>query len=242
MRPRRDDACHPPARLAPLLTQAGIETHALDLPGNGRDGTKAEDVSLALYVAHVCERVAAIDSPVALVAHSGGGLVASQVAEAMPERIAGIVYVAGMMLPSGVAFAELTAPLIREDPRAAGIGPHLVWDRDRLTSRVPEAAALHYFFHDCPAAFARSAAQRLVPHPERGRAVRPSLTPERFGRIRRFYVEALHDRSVVLAAQRRMQEMVPGATVASLPTGHAPQLAAPDKLAACLIPWLREAA
>jgi hypothetical protein len=39
-----------------------------------------------------------------------------------------------------------------------------------------------------------------------------------------------------------MQALVPGAAVASLPTGHAPQLAAPDKLAACLIPWLREAA
>jgi pimeloyl-ACP methyl ester carboxylesterase len=229
-------------RLTPLLAEAGIETRALDLPGNGCDETKAADVSLALYVAHVCGRVAGIDGRVVLVAHSGGGLVASQVAEATPERIAGIVYVAGMMLPSGVAFAELTAPLIRDDPRAAGIGPHLVWAADRLTSRVPEDAALHYFFRDCSADFARSAARRLVPHPERGRAVRPSLTPERFGRIPRLYVEALHDRSVVLAAQRRMQELVPGAAVVSLPTGHTPHLAAPDKLATCLIPWLREAA
>jgi pimeloyl-ACP methyl ester carboxylesterase len=229
-------------RLTPLLTEAGIESRALDLPGNGRDETKASDVSLALYVAHVCQRIDGIDGRVVLVAHSGGGLVASQVAEAVPERIAGIVYVAGMMLPSGVAFADLTAELIRDDPRAAGIGPHLVWAPDRLTSRVPEGAALHFFFHDCPAVFARAAARRLVPHPEGGRAVRPSLTPERFGRIPRLYVETLHDRSVVLAAQRRMQALVPGAAVASLPTGHAPQLAAPDKLAACLIPWLREAA
>jgi hypothetical protein len=57
--------------------------------------------------------------------------------------------------------------------------------------------------------------------------------------VPRFYVEALADRSIVLNVQRRMQSLLPGATVASLPTGHAPQLAAPKALAGCLVPWLR---
>jgi hypothetical protein len=35
-----------------------------------------------------------------------------------------------------------------------------------------------------------------------------------------------------------MQAMVPGAAVVSLDSGHAPQLAMPEKLAACVIPWL----
>jgi pimeloyl-ACP methyl ester carboxylesterase len=55
---------------------------------------------------------------------------------------------------------------------------------------------------------------------------------------RDLYVEARADRSVVLAAQRRMQAMVPGARVVSLPTGHVPQLTAPKLLADHLIPWL----
>ena len=50
--------------------------------------------------------------------------------------------------------------------------------------------------------------------------------------------QATDDRSVVLLAQRRMQELVPGAIVKSLPTGHAPQLSNPPLLAEALIPFL----
>jgi pimeloyl-ACP methyl ester carboxylesterase len=41
------------------------------------------------------------------VGHSGGGLTASQVAELVPERVAALVYLVGMMLPSGMTFADL---------------------------------------------------------------------------------------------------------------------------------------
>ncbi len=226
-------------RLIPLLTKAGLKAYALDLPGNGSDPIDPASVSLDLYVDAVLRRVDTIDGPVSIVAHSGAGIVASQVAETCPERVARLVYVAGMMLPDGVSFAELVAPIVANDPSAAGIGPHLVWSEDRLTSRVPIDAAKRIFFHDCPGDLSDAAARQLTPQPERGRAIRPRLSRERFGSIPRFYVEAQADRSVVPAVQRRMQALVPGATVAALPTGHAPQLAAAQMLADCLIPWLR---
>ncbi|WVM91593.1 hypothetical protein ULG90_16525 [Halopseudomonas pachastrellae] len=49
-------------------------------------------------------------------------------------------------------------------------------------------------------------------------------TAERFGRLPRLYLEATEDRSVVLAVQRKMQALVPGAQVVSLPCGHVPQV------------------
>jgi pimeloyl-ACP methyl ester carboxylesterase len=229
-------------RLLPLLAEAGLDAHALDLPGNGSDDVAPADVSLDLYVAAVAQRIEALGGRVSLVAHSGGGIVASQVAEACPEWIACVVYVAGMMLPDGMAFADVVSSVIAEEPAASGIGPHLAWSADGLTSAVPPAAARHFFFHDCAADLADAAARRLTPQPERGRAIRPRLTPERFGRVPRFYVEARNDRSVVPTLQRRMQALVPGAVVTALDTGHAPQLAAPKKLAECMIPWLRPAA
>jgi pimeloyl-ACP methyl ester carboxylesterase len=227
--------------LLPLLADAGIDAHAIDLPGNGSDGVDPAYVSLDLYVDAVLRWIETRPGPVSIVAHSGSGIVASQAAEACPERINGVVYVAGMMLPDGMSFAELVASLRDTHPAAAGIGPHLVWSADRLTSRVPPDAATRFFFHDCPPDLADAAARRLTPQPERGRAIRPRLSSGRFGRVRRFYVEAQADRSVIPAAQRRMQELLPGATAMALPTGHAPQLAAPRKLASCLIPWLHEA-
>jgi pimeloyl-ACP methyl ester carboxylesterase len=229
-------------RLMPFLSEAGLHVRAFDLPGNGSDDTDPADVSLDLYVGAVIRRIAEIDGSVSIVAHSGAGVVASQVAEACPERVDRLVYVAGMMLPDGVSFAEIVATVLADEPNAGGIGPHLVWSDDRLTSRVPAEAARRIFFHDCPADLAEAAARRLTPQPERGRAVRPRLSAERFGRVPRFYLEARADRSVVPAVQRRMQALVPGAKVAALPTGHAPHLAAPKELADRLIPWLLEAA
>ena len=143
-----------------------------------------------------------------------------------------------MMLPDGMSYAELIAPLVATHPEAAGIAPHLVWSEDRLTSQVPEAAAKHFFYHDCPPDVAEWAAGKFRPQPQRGRDIRPRLSRERFGCVPRLYIEAEHDRSVLLPAQRRMQALVPGAEVRTLPTGHAPHVSAPRALAACVVPWL----
>jgi pimeloyl-ACP methyl ester carboxylesterase len=229
-------------RLRPLLANsAGIKSVAVDLPGNGNDDIKPADVSLEGYVEHVGSILERLGRPASLIAHSGGGITASAVAERFPERVARIVYIAGMMLPSGMAFSDLVAGLKAEHPEATGIAPHLTWSHDRLTSRVPLQAALAYFFHDCSAADGAMAAQRLTAQPERGRAVRVRLSPDRFGRVPRLYVEAEADRAVIPACQRRMQELVPGAEVVTLPTGHAPHLVAPRLLADILIPFLTAA-
>jgi pimeloyl-ACP methyl ester carboxylesterase len=225
-------------RFAPFLRAAGLDSIALDLPGNGVDRTPAGEVSLDLYVSHVQRILEALDGPANLVAHSGGGLVASAVAEAAPERVSRLVYVAGMMLPDRSSFAQVVASVLADDPSAEGVAPHLEWSEDGLLSRVPHAVALSYFFHDCPKPDADAAASRLTPQPERGRAVQAHLTPGRFGRVPRIYVEAAADRAVVPACQRRMQELAPGASIITLPTGHAPHLAAPQLLADALLPFL----
>ncbi len=222
-----------------LLAQAGITAVTVDLPGNGSDAIGPADVSLDLYIAHVSAVLERLGRPVSLVAHSGGGLIASAVAERVPGAVRRIAYVAGMMLPSGMAFADLVAELRTDHPDVIGIGPHLLWSDDGLASRVPMAAALAYFFHDC--ADGEAAAARLTSQPERGRNIRVGLTPERFGAVPRLYVEAEADRSIILACQRRMQVLVPGAEVVTLPTGHAPHLAAPNLLAAALTPFLTAA-
>jgi pimeloyl-ACP methyl ester carboxylesterase len=225
-------------RFAPILAEAGFNAEAVNLPGNGVDCTPPADVSLDLYVAHVGDRIEAGEGPVTIVGHSGGGVIASQAAEHFRERVVGVAYVAGMMLSDGGTFGGVVGELAEKDPAAAGIRPHLVWSDDGLTSTVPAQAARDIFYHDCDPVDAEAACARLVPQPEGGRAISPRLTVERFGTVPRLYIEALKDRSLVLAAQRRMQALVPGAQIATLDSGHAPQLSMPEKLAACVIPWL----
>ena len=221
-------------RLVPELEALGWRVTAVDLPGNGTDDTAPADVSLDLYVAHAGRALAATGGAAVVVGHSGGGIVASQLAEAMPERVARLVYVAGIMLPSGGTFLDVIRTLLPSIPAADGIAPHLIWSEDRLTSRVSEAGARAVFFNDCTRKDAAWAAARLTPQPERGRAVSPILTGARFGSIPRVYIEASQDRSVIPEAQALMQKLTPGARRVVIDAGHVPQLSRPPELAALI--------
>jgi pimeloyl-ACP methyl ester carboxylesterase len=226
------------ARFAPYLQAAGFITHAIDLPGNGADGSDPADVTFEACLQHVHGIARALDRPVSLVGHSGGGLLITAFAERWPGCVSRLVYVAGMMLPGGESFEDLVRSVSPQHPEAVGIWPHLEWSADRRISRVPAQAAIAFFLQDCPAEDAAAAAARLTPQGEGGRAVTTPATALRYGRIPRLYVEALHDRSVILPVQRAMQARAPGALIVSLPTGHAPQFSAPAALAKAVIPFL----
>jgi pimeloyl-ACP methyl ester carboxylesterase len=225
----------------PPLAKAGIQAVAVDLPGNGVDDTPADAVSIDLYVEHVGKLVEELGDRVSVVGHSGGGVVATAVAERFPERISRVAYIAGMMLPAGMGFGDLLHEVTEPDAPASGISPYLIWSDDRLTNWAPRDKALEIFYHDCDPADAEWAVDRLTPQPFGGFALIAHPTPARFGTIPRLYVEAMQDRSVLIDVQRRMQQLVPGAEIVSLETGHVPQLSAPDKLADALVPFLLRA-
>ncbi|MFT8712965.1 alpha/beta fold hydrolase [Komagataeibacter rhaeticus] len=214
-----------------------IPVHAVDLPGNGVDGLPARDASLERYVAHVGDVMDRLGRPVSLVAHSGGGVVASAVAERWPGRVRRIAYLAGMMLPSGMGFGQVVARMVADHPDATGINPWLHWPEPGVVSVVPPEAAVAIFLHDCPPDVAIAASRCLTPQGLGGLDLRARLTAERFGRIPRLYVEATGDRSVILPVQRRMQALVPGARVVSMHTGHAPQVADPMGTLAHILPF-----
>lgn len=226
--------------VAPPLRDAGFAPHAVDLPGSASDVTDRASVTFADQVAFLEEFVAGLDGPFLVVAHSGGGLAASQLAENMPERVGGIVYVAGMMLPDGTKFTEIAQSCRADDPTASGIWSLL--EHGEGTTSVPEAAALEIFYHDCDPAAARAAAARLTPQSNAARDVAPHVTARCFGRVPRIYIEASKDRSVVPSVQRRMRELMPGASVRRIEAGHAPMLADPVTLSAMLVDALRQLA
>ncbi|QIB51331.1 alpha/beta fold hydrolase [Pseudomonas sp. OIL-1] len=226
--------------IRPMLDASGIRVLTPDMPGSSAHPAEGDQLSLRSCVDHVLECCADVGGPLFLLGHSGGGVIATQAAEAISERVIGVIYVAGMMLPSGLGFAELTAGLRREIPEAAGITPFLEWSADRQTSRVPLNAAREIFLQDLPEEAAFAAAGKLGAQPEGTRAMIPHWTEERFGRLARLYVEARKDRSVILAAQRRMQQLVPGAHVASLDTGHVPQASAPRALADVIFSFIAQ--
>ena len=225
-------------RLAPLLDGLGLDVIAVDLPGNGTDDTPPEAVTLDLYVDHIGEAIADASGPITLVGHSGGGLTATAAAERYRERIAGVAYVAGMMLPSGISFADLLVDVGAAEKGLVGIGPFLTRSPDGVSTSVPADAAADIFLSDMPRDEALRLVRRLTPQPRGGREMAANWTPQRYGALPRLYVECADDRSVALTLQRRMQELVPGAQSVTLHTGHAPQVSAPAALADALLPFL----
>lgn len=217
---------------APSLRASGWNVHAVDLPGNGWGPQADAPANLDSYCDAVVAVIEAIGAPVVLLGHSGGGITASQVAERIPERLQALVYLAGMMLPSGMTFIELIQQCQAAQPEQdfAGISRHLSFSADGRSSTVAPAGALETFLHDCPPEAAQRAASLLRPQPESGRDLRPQLSAARYGRVPRLYIEALLDRSVTLPLQRAMQRLSPGAQVLSLACGHVPQLACPQAL------------
>jgi len=221
--------------VAPLLRARGCRADALDLPGNGADATPPAEATFYLHVKFIADRIKAAPAPVWLVAHSGGGAAASQAAEAAAENVAGIVYICGFMVPDGIAYSSLVDVAAKADPAARGIWPHLVKSADGETTSVPADAAREIFYHDCPPDLADAAIRKLSPQPERTRMAVPQLSPGRFGKLPRVYIEALRDRSVVLALQRRMQDLLPGARRFSLDSGHAPLISQPANLVDAIV-------
>lgn len=227
----------------PFLEDAGWQVHAIDLPGNGHNGALLESrnsTNLDGYTAHVVRILETLDSPAVVVGHSGGGITASQVAEAAPERVRTLVYLAGMMLPSGESLEDIINGCFAQDPAFTytGVLPSLKWSEDGESSEVPLETALDLFLHDCPPDIAAVAAHKLTPQLNSGRDMVNSLTAHRFGNIPRIYVECTADRSITLPLQRLMQLRTPGAYRISLDCGHVPQVACPEKLTEALMSML----
>src|SRR5258708_32075295 len=87
------------ARFAPYLQAAGFVTHAIDLPGNGADGSDPADVTFEACLQHVYGVTRTLDRPASLVGHSGGRLLATPGAERWPACVSRLAYGAGKMLP-----------------------------------------------------------------------------------------------------------------------------------------------
>ncbi len=212
-------------RLTPLLESQGHSVIARDLPGMGADRTEPGLITLDLWASTVAELVRAAPEPVVMVAHSRGGIVASQVAELLPRGIRRLVYLAAYLLPSG----QTIAAEARTDSESL-IAPNMIPAVRGVTCTL-RAQVVHEAFHGmCSPEDATRAALRLTPEP-----LKPLVTPlslgEHFARVPRAYVECTRDRTISLTAQRRMQAALPCDPVYTLDSDHSPFYSCPRPLA-----------
>ncbi|UFS60608.1 alpha/beta fold hydrolase [Subtercola endophyticus] len=224
------------------LARHGLDFVAVSLPGTPEQLDISIPADLAGNVHAVLHAIEGLSGPVILAGHSGGSLTATATAEAIPHRVAGVVHVAGMMLPSGMSYRELCLSFGERFADGVGVQEYLERQFSSEQTVVPPEVAVAFYFQLAEPRAAIATARRLLPQAESNRTMRATWTAERAGRVPRLYVEALYDRSLPIDVQRKMQQLSPGALVVSLPSDHAPQLSQTLELADAIAGFAEELA
>jgi pimeloyl-ACP methyl ester carboxylesterase len=221
--------------VAERLRAEGHRAVTVSLPGRAGDGRAPGDVTLADHVAAVVSTMNGVPGTVTLVGHSFGGMVISAVAEAVPNRIDELVYVAAYLPAVDVAPGESMQDLASADRHGAWKADSFVPAADYSSATVNPRDRQAIFASDAPAALAQQIADDLAPEPLAPFATPVALTGARFGSVRKAYVVTLADQAVSTTLQLRMLGRARVDEAIALHGGHLPQIVRPDDLAAALL-------
>lgn len=183
----------------------------------------------------IVEAVDAAGGRPILVSHSGMGGVIGQAAEIIPDHIRCLVYIAALVPPGGTSLMQHVDGL---DPECLA---QFVWSPDRRTARISPEGARRFLCPRCPPATVESILPLLTPEPAAPYETPIQVTEANFGRVPKYYIECLQDRTVPIALQRAMRQTARFDAVYSLNTDHSPFFSAPDDLAAILCAIAAEA-
>lgn len=217
-------------KIAARLERAGHRALAPDLPGHGRDRRPLAGITLADYVQCVTDVLDRESEPVILVGHSRGGIVISQAAEARPDKVRALVYLAAFLVPDGGTALELALA-----DRDSLVLPNLHLDRAGGFDMLAERAYREALYADCSDDDIALARSLLTPEPSAPAATPLRLSDANYGRVPRTYIELTQDRAVSISLQRRMHQRLPCRTVRSLHTSHSAYFSAPDELTTHLL-------
>ncbi len=214
-------------RVTPLLEAAGHRVIAPDLLGMGKDKTPVAEVTLAAWADQIADIVRRAGDKVVLVGHSRGGIVISETAERVPDRIRTLAYLTAFLVPAGGSLVS-----------SLGLMPQ-PWTRNVIpgngTTSVAEPAIGPTFYNRTDPAWVARAKAQIGPEPMAPSGTPLQVTDARFGSVPRAYIECLQDRTIPIELQRLMQQKLPCDPVFTLDSDHSPFFSAPDALAKCLL-------
>ncbi len=217
-------------KVAPILEAAGHTVLTPDLPGHGDDKTPTAAVTLQSYTDRICAVAGAQAESVILLGHSMGGVAITQAAENCPDKVEALVYMCAFLPRNGdslLTWAQQDAGSMVNrttmEPRGDG-----TFDFSREHCRE----AFYALCADEDVAFAQS---RLVAQSGAPFGAPIETTPERSGRIPRYYIECAYDRAITLPIQREMQKHSPCRKTFVIDTDHSPFFSAPQELAEILL-------
>ncbi|XP_009628609.1 putative methylesterase 14, chloroplastic [Nicotiana tabacum] len=226
-----------------LLEETGLLPTTVDLTGSGIDLTDTKNVTtLAEYSKPLIDYLENLpeDENVILVGHSVGGACVCYALELYPQKIAKAVFLCATMISDGqrpfnVFAGELgSAELFMQESK------FLIYGNGKEkppTGFMFEKEQMHgLYFNQSPAKDVALAMVSMRPIPLGPIMEKLSLTPEKYGTSRRFYVQTLDDHALSPDVQEKLvRENPPEGVFKIKGSDHCPFFSKPQSLHKILV-------
>lgn len=213
--------------ITPLLEAQGHTVVAPNLLGHGTDTTDLGEINLQSYRDQIINIISEYDQPVILVGHSFGGIVISEVAEAQPDMVKQLIYVAGYIPRNGDSLASIA----ELDQNNGFSGENFLLAEDFTYAFVLEEDFLNIFCGDCDEAQADIVMASRQNEPLAPLNEPSTVTEENFGSVDKAYILTAEDNASSPQIQIFMLSHTPVRQVYALNTSHVPFVTMPEDLA-----------
>ena len=178
----------------------------------------------------VCEEIEKATSPVTLIGHSRAGIVISQVAERIPDKISKLVYLCAFFIPNGepmvaTALSDTNSILVNNLVFNESEG----WHIPNFDSYKPA------LYNDCSEEDVALCSSLLTHEPNLPVATPLDLTSEKYGAVQKVYIFTTNDNAITHSAQKKMVSRQKVDETFELNAGHSPFLSQPHHLAQILL-------
>ncbi|MBI1277504.1 MAG: alpha/beta fold hydrolase [Anaerolineaceae bacterium] len=214
------------------LKAQGYEAIAVEWVGRGTDKTPFKDITMTQYRDAVIDVIKKQNQPVILVGHSFGGMVISDVAETIPDRIQTLVYLAAYLPRNGDNLLTLSG---LDKYSILGQKGNFIVSKDFTTASIPEDVFPTAFCPDCNPDQLKVVAASQLDEPLAPPNEKLVLTDKNFGSVKKAYIMTSQDIVVSPQLQALMMSYTPVDKVYAVNAGHAAYMTVPDELARILI-------
>ncbi|EJR37774.1 hypothetical protein S3E15_02073 [Bacillus mycoides] len=198
----------------PQLEAFGHTVITLDLPGSGKDTTPSQNITLDSYVNAVTTIINQQNEKVILVGHSMGGIVITQTAELIPNKIDKLVYLCAFLPQNGESLGS------KLDGEA---GPQFSINENDMTAElIPELIEQTFLNATEDGSIKGASFNQMRPQPLGPFQKELKISEENFGTVNRIYIETTLDRAIPIDFQRRMNTETTCTKIITLEADHSP--------------------
>ncbi|BBN07759.1 hypothetical protein MPTK1_4g06230 [Marchantia polymorpha subsp. ruderalis] len=222
------------------LQHSGFKTSAVDLTSNGIDKTSSDNVtSLAQFAQPLTDYLGNVAGKVILVGHSLGGVSISYAMEMFPHKIIKAIYVTAIMPKNNQSAVDTFPPDLFPSFLANGVFSLNYangLNSNPTSISINRSNVIDYIAQESPLETQLLALALLGSTPYGGFALPLTLTPERYGSVRRFYVVTGRDKLLPPSYQESLFEANPVEAAFRLQkSDHCPFFSYPEELTALLL-------